>query len=111
MLDKMWYEWQLRDPSNKNAFAGGSFSVQVNRSVPFTGGPPLLNVRGNPPPCRVPVVMALTPPTVDLSDSWRWLVGKCHDPGRYGHGGRKALLHLRLMYSSSLPWTFTNKLL
>lgn len=47
MIDKVWYEWQLRDSSNKNAFAGGSISRQVDPTVPITGGPPMLNVCGN----------------------------------------------------------------
>ena len=49
-IDKMWYDWQRRDPSNKNAFGGGSVSSQVDPSqfsTYPTGAPPLLNVRGN----------------------------------------------------------------
>jgi len=44
MIDKVWYEWQLRSPSNKNAFEGGSVSVQVDPTVPPNGGPPFLNL-------------------------------------------------------------------
>ena len=51
MIDKIWYDWQHRDPSNKNVFAGGSISWQVNTVQSFadypTGAPPWLNVRGN----------------------------------------------------------------
>ena len=51
-VDKIWYDWQHRDPSNKNAFGGGSVSAQVDPSQQLTyptGAPPFLNVRGNPP--------------------------------------------------------------
>ena len=47
MIDKIWYEWQLRDSSNKNAFGGGTISVQVDptQGVAYpTGAPPFLNV-------------------------------------------------------------------
>ena len=49
MIDKVWYDWQNRDPSNKNAFAGGSVSWPLGSSYTEypTGGPPFLNVRGN----------------------------------------------------------------
>ena len=51
MINKLWYDQQHRDPSNKNALGGGSVSWKVNTSLPFTlyptGGPPLLNVRTN----------------------------------------------------------------
>ena len=48
MIDKLWYDWQCRDPSNKNAFGGGSISAQVDPSQAAaypTGAPPLLSVR------------------------------------------------------------------
>ena len=45
MIDKIWYDWQLQDPSNANLFAGGSVSIQVDTTVPLNGGPPYLNVR------------------------------------------------------------------
>ena len=47
-IDKIWYDWQRRDPRNQDAFAGGSVSWQVGGSYPLypTGAPPLLNVRG-----------------------------------------------------------------
>lgn len=45
MIDKIWYEWQLRDSKNKNAFQGGTVSIQVDATAPITGGPPFLNVR------------------------------------------------------------------
>jgi len=47
MIDKIWYEWQLRDSSNKNAFGGGTVSVQVDPTQATTyptGAPPLLNL-------------------------------------------------------------------
>ena len=47
MVDKIWYQWQLRSPSNKNAFSGGTISVQVDPTAPPNGGPPFLNVRSN----------------------------------------------------------------
>ena len=48
MVDRVWYEWQQKSSSNKKAFEGGSVSVQVDPTVPITGGPPMLSVRGNP---------------------------------------------------------------
>ena len=48
MVDKVWYEWQLRTPSNKNSFAGGSISIQVDPTAPPNGAPPLLSVCDNP---------------------------------------------------------------
>ena len=51
MIDKIWYDWQRRDPSNKNAFGGGSISGQVDPSQVLTyptGAPPFLNVSGDP---------------------------------------------------------------
>ena len=51
-IDKMWYDWQNRDANNKNAFAGGSISFQVNITQLFAqypnGAPPWLNVRVDP---------------------------------------------------------------
>ena len=49
MIDKVWYDWQNRDPSNKNAFAGGTISWEAGASYTEypTGGPPFLNVRSN----------------------------------------------------------------
>ena len=53
MLDKVWYDWQNRDPNNKYAFKGGSVSWQVNQNQSFdeypNGSPPWLDVRGDPP--------------------------------------------------------------
>ena len=50
-IDKMWYDWQHKDPRNKDVFAGGTVSWQVNTTQSFaeypTGSPPWLNVRGN----------------------------------------------------------------
>jgi len=47
MIDKVWYDWQHRDPRNKNVFGGGSTSWQVDPSLPISefplGGPPWLN--------------------------------------------------------------------
>jgi hypothetical protein len=47
MVDRVWYQWQIEDSKNKDAFAGGSVSIQVDPTVPITGGPPLLSVCGN----------------------------------------------------------------
>ncbi|KAF9647450.1 Di-copper centre-containing protein [Thelephora ganbajun] len=47
MVDKIWYDWQHRNSSNKNTFGGGSISVQVDPSQASkypTGAPPLLNL-------------------------------------------------------------------
>lgn len=47
MIDKLWYDWQHKHPSNKDAFVGGSVSWQANSSLVFaeypTGAPPWLN--------------------------------------------------------------------
>jgi tyrosinase len=52
MVDRIWYEWQNKDPNNKYAFAGGSLSGLIDADLSFAeypnGGPPFLNVRGNP---------------------------------------------------------------
>ena len=47
MIDKLWYDWQNLDPSNLNAFAGGSISNQVDPTQQAeypTGAPPFLSV-------------------------------------------------------------------
>ncbi|KAF9647444.1 Di-copper centre-containing protein [Thelephora ganbajun] len=47
MVDKIWYDWQHRNSSNKNAFGGGSISAQVDPSQESeypTGAPPFLNL-------------------------------------------------------------------
>ena len=54
MIDKVWYQWQLRDSSNKNAFGGGTVSVQVDPiqgAIYPTGAPPFLNVSEAPSSC------------------------------------------------------------
>jgi len=47
MIDKVWYDWQRRNSSSQDAFAGGSVSWQADPNVLFlqypTGAPPLLN--------------------------------------------------------------------
>lgn len=47
MIDKLWYDWQNLDATNKNAFEGGSVSGQVDPAQFSTlnGGPPNLSVR------------------------------------------------------------------
>ena len=49
MVDKVWFDWQNKNASNKNVFAGGTVSWQASSSVLFlqypTGAPPWLNVR------------------------------------------------------------------
>ena len=47
MVDKVWSDWQHRDPLNANSFFGGS--VQARQSVEIAeqypnGGPPFLSV-------------------------------------------------------------------
>jgi len=47
MVDKVWRDWQLRDPNNTNAFGGGSVSAQVDPTQALTyptGAPPFLNL-------------------------------------------------------------------
>ena len=47
MVDKLWYDWQNRDPMNANSFYGGSVeyihSLAAYDEYP-NGGPPYLNV-------------------------------------------------------------------
>jgi tyrosinase len=47
MIDKIWFDWQHRDPANANSYFGGS--VQAIESLDTfsqypNGGPPYLNV-------------------------------------------------------------------
>ena len=48
MIDKIWYDWQCRDPVNVNSFFGGSVeyleNITVYNQYP-NGGPPYLDVR------------------------------------------------------------------
>ena len=57
MIDKIWYDWQRQDPSNKNAFGGGTVSWQVNSSFSLLqypiGAPPWLDVRCNSLPNEI----------------------------------------------------------
>jgi tyrosinase len=47
MVDKIWYDWQHRDPANAMSFFGGSvehlYSLAAYNEYP-NGGPPYLNV-------------------------------------------------------------------
>jgi tyrosinase len=47
MIDKIWYDWQNRDPMNANSFYGGSveyiYSLAAWDEYP-NGGPPYLDV-------------------------------------------------------------------
>ena len=47
MVDKVWYDWQHRNPENANSYFGGS--VQAAQSIASynqypNGGPPYLSV-------------------------------------------------------------------
>jgi tyrosinase len=48
MVDKVWYDWQHRNPENAKSYFGGSVqaldSVASYNQYP-NGGPPFLNVR------------------------------------------------------------------
>ena len=50
MVDKVWFDWQNRDPVNANSFFGGSVqklqSIASYQQYP-NGGPPFLGVSGN----------------------------------------------------------------
>ncbi|KAF8491892.1 Di-copper centre-containing protein [Russula emetica] len=52
MVDKVWYDWQLRDPANANSFFGGSVealqSAATYNQYP-TGGPPFLGTNSTIP--------------------------------------------------------------
>jgi tyrosinase len=47
MIDKIWFDWQNRDPANAHSFSGGSVqaleSLDTYNQYP-TGGPPFLSV-------------------------------------------------------------------
>ena len=47
MIDKIWFDWQHRDPANANSFYGGSVqalqSLEAWEQYP-NGGPPFLGV-------------------------------------------------------------------
>ena len=47
MIDKIWYDWQSRDPANAGSFFGGSVqnieSLDAYRRYP-SGSPPYLSV-------------------------------------------------------------------
>jgi tyrosinase len=47
MIDKLWYDWQHRNPANANSFSGGSVqaleSLDIYNLYP-NGAPPYLNV-------------------------------------------------------------------
>ena len=47
MIDKLWFDWQHRDPANANSFYGGSIealqSLEAWEQYP-NGGPPFLGV-------------------------------------------------------------------
>ena len=47
MIDKIWYDWQIRDPVNVQSFFGGSVgrleSLDAYNQYP-NGGPPYLGV-------------------------------------------------------------------
>ena len=47
MIDKLWYDWQHRNPANANSFFGGSVqsleSLDAYNQYP-NGAPPYLNV-------------------------------------------------------------------
>ena len=42
MIDKLWYDWQIRNPASAYSFSGGS--VQGNNTIYPTGAPPNLTV-------------------------------------------------------------------
>jgi len=47
MIDKLWLDWQLRDPANAYTFFGGSVQALQNLSTYNeypNGGPPFLSV-------------------------------------------------------------------
>ena len=47
MIDKVWYDWQNKDPRNKYAYGGGSVTPipsYANYTMFPTGLPPYLNV-------------------------------------------------------------------
>jgi len=52
MLDKIWCDWQNRNPRNANSFFGGSveylYSLDAYDEYP-TGGPPFLNLNSSLP--------------------------------------------------------------
>ena len=59
MIDKLWYEWQNRNPASATSFFGGSVEHLDNgtdyQKYP-NGGPPYLNVSTNQFKLRNPLV-------------------------------------------------------
>ena len=49
MIDKVWYDWQLRNPVNANSFFGGSVQALQSPSYiqpqPPNGDAPFLSVK------------------------------------------------------------------
>ena len=51
MIDKMWSDWQNRNPDSASSFSGGSVAHNANQSDKAkypTGGPPWLSVSPGP---------------------------------------------------------------
>jgi len=98
MIDKIWYDWQQRNPKNAKSFFGGSVaalqSVDAYNQYP-NGGPPFLNVS----------FLYFVYHTWELSDRvWAAefnhddgrVVSRCHDWGRHGYDRWASVLRLRV---------------
>ena len=60
MIDKIWYDWQEKNPKNKYSFTGGSvepFPSYVNYTIYPNGLPPYLNVSPSSDPKQTYVIM------------------------------------------------------
>jgi len=65
MIDKVWYDWQNKDPRNKYAYGGGSVTAvpsYLNYTIFPTGLPPYLNVSVSPDLKRI--FLSHTPPSL-----------------------------------------------
>lgn len=61
MIDKVWYDWQNKDPKNKYAYGGGSVTAipHYKTFTEFpTGLPPYLNVSALPGSKRTCIITA-----------------------------------------------------
>jgi hypothetical protein len=82
MVDKVWYDWQSRDPVNMENFFGGSAqhieSVDAYNQYP-NGGPPYLSVST----CRFSLSGSSQADSIaGYNDPGRWTVPGSHDRRR-----------------------------
>ena len=86
MVDKVWYDWQQRDPENAKSYFGGSVQALENLTTYDqypNGGPPFLNVRSfsscSRPGADDVHVLA------EFDDAGGWIVPRSDDRRRDGY--------------------------